>query len=495
MRTSLFCLLIVIGIAHAQLHADVLQCDPSSPHMFKFLGNNIVNLNENQIVTFESFCFKSNKATFAWKTATDAVVTIESHDKRNLFCTDAFVITSMMEVKMETKFWSGKTTYEFKFKTPEDQAYVRGNGIVVVPLCDKLRHIIPDVIDTAAMFADKLGNALPKWLQTSIRKKNYKRLEELTGAKSVTRKVKQQLSADWLDKNVQSGDVYCEYGGDSVAVTIVFGTGGVCNHVGMFLRGEDGVLYAVESNPPSITMYKATDKIKVNSKDDSNFVILMLDDENRAKFDVKKAWATARSYMGVIYGWDNIVFSFWDTPENSFTQLANAEILMTYIAFLEKIPATKDFASQLVNEALNHRLGTTGLSFPQILDTLGQRKMTIGQLGQIPEDPNWTYGADKGKRYICSAFVTRLLIDAGVFGSLDIKPHEMTPNDVYNFKIWRTSKIPAECTLNDPYLPYCQVTGSRALLPFKWWNAIAPYSHMNEHCPSIAPLYERPAGC
>jgi len=27
------------------------------------------------------------------------------------------------------------------------------------------------------------------------------------------------------------------------------------------------------------------------------------------------------------------------------------------------------------------------------------------------------------------------------------------------------------------------------------YNTIEPYAHMNENCPSLPPLYERPAGC
>jgi len=32
-------------------------------------------------------------------------------------------------------------------------------------------------------------------------------------------------------------------------------------------------------------------------------------------------------------------------------------------------------------------------------------------------------------------------------------------------------------------------------MAFPRYGTIAPYSHMNERCPMIAPLYERPDGC
>ena len=365
-----------------------------------------------------------------------------------------------------------------------------------MPLCDHLRNIIPDVLDTVVMFADKFGNLFPKWFLDLNRRKMYTRLEKLTGVQSYKRDVKIPTTLDWIYKNVRSGDVFCEYGGDETAVLIVFGTGGVCNHVGMFLWDDQNNLWMVESNPPVVRKTLAKDRLPpvFTSKGD-NMNILMLSDESRAKFDVQKAWASFNKYDGVIYGWDNIVFSFWDTPESSFTQLANAEILLTVVAFLQKIPPASQFATQIINEGLNHRLGTSGLNFEQLVGVMGDRKIAIHDLGTIPEDPSWTYGPDQGSRYICSALVTRLLLDAGVFGGLTVLPHEHTPNDVYNLGIYKTSGLPVECTINDPRLPYCLISGERALLPFKYYNSIKPYNHMNEQCPSIAPDYFRPANC
>lgn len=145
-------------------------------------------------------------------------------------------------------------------------------------------------------------------------------------------------------------------------------------------------------------------------------------------------------------------------------------------------------------QGLNIRLGTKGLSFGEILEQLAARSMTLGELGRIPEDPSWRYGEDNGHRYMCSALIAQILKESGVI-TKDILPHEFTPNDVYNLNIYKpANQLPAECRLNDPYLPYCQLTGHRALLPFKYYNSITPYDHMNESCPNLAPFI-RPPGC
>ena len=492
-------LLIIIALAFnglnsLKLHPEVESCNPSHPEMFKFLGSNVVNLVEGQTATFETWCFINNKAWMEWVSETEIQVHIESSNKRSLLCRDNILITSLIDSHIVSKLISGTAKHTIKLKHQEDQIYVKGNGITIVPLCDKLKNIVPDVIDTIAMFDDKLLTFLPKWAIREIKLRNYQRLEKLTGAKWVDRKVKGASPLDWILQTVQSGDVYCQYGGDSVGTVILFGTGGVCNHVGMFLW-EGSTLYFVESSGPGVHKIEAHAYYPSLQDPENNISVLQLSDEMRAKFDVNKAWASYNKLEGTLYGFENILFSFWDTAEQSFTQLANTDILMVYVAMMYKIPKARPLVAKIIEEGLNHRLGTSGLNFYQILEELGVRRIDIGNIGTIAENPSWKYGPDQGSRFICSALVTRLLIDAGVLAGYNIYPHEFTPNDVYNLKIWKTAALPAACQHNDPSLPYCQISGVRSLLPFKYFNSISIYDHMNERCPSVAPLYERPANC
>lgn len=490
-------LFVLVGLSIATLPSDLEQCKPGSPAMFKFLGANSVNLAKGNAATFETFCFKKNTATMKWLSATQVEVTIDSHEKRSTFCTDEILITTFFENKLRTQFLPGKHTSVFTLKEAADQEYVNNIGISIIPLCDKIKNLVPDLIATAGLFSADFLNFLPKWAIKKLKDDNFRKLERLTGAKSVERKIKYKITYDWLVKNVKSGDVYCVYSAGGGSTAILWGTGGVCNHVGMFLW-EGSKLWFVETNPPSVRRFDAStyfDQVAKSGED--NFSVLMLRDDLRAKFDVNKAWKTYYSLEGSPYGFDNIVFSFWDTPKDSFTTLASVEVLMVYVAILSKVPKAQPLVTQILEQGLNNRLGTNGLSFAQIIEETGRRGISIAQLGAIPENTNWVYGpaGKKTPRYICSAIVTKLLMDAGVLAGLDISPQEMTPNDVYNMKLWKTTGLPAECVANDPYLPYCQITGHKALLPFRWFNSIQPYNHMNEKCPCIAPFYDRPAGC
>ena len=497
--SAVLCLLLLALCSVAQTAAlprDLEECKPDSPAMFKFMGANAVNLANDKPVIFETFCFQKNTATLKLVSTTEVEITIKSQNKRNALCTDAILITSFMDFQVKSQFFPGEHKTTFKLTNPGEIDYVKSIGITIVPLCDRIKNLVPDMFLSAAVFSDSFLTFLPKWLLKKIKDDSFRKLERLTGTKSVERKIKHKITYDWLTKNVKSGDVYCAYSASGSSTGILFGTGGVCSHVGMFLW-EGAKLWFVETNPPSVHRFDAATYFDSIAKSgEENLSVLMLRDDLRAKFDASKAWKTYYQLEGSPYGFDNIIFSFWDTPKDSFTFLSSVEVLLTYVAIIQNIPKARPLVSQMLEQGLNNRLGTSGLNFAQILEESAKRGISIAELGAKPELSTYQYGTtNRGPRYICSAIVTKLLIDGGVLAGLDINPQELTPNDVYNLKLWKTTGLPQECVANDPYLPYCQISGHRALLPFRWYNSIQPYSRMNERCPAIAPFYNRPAGC
>jgi hypothetical protein len=483
-------------MAYMDFSVDVEQCKPGSPGMFKFMGANAMTLKEGQTISFEGFCFKENTATLKWLDSRTVSVSIDSKNKRTATCTDDLMITALLDHKIRSQLLPGRKDTVIKLTEDADLEYVRHIGISIIPLCDKIRNSIPDLLATMALFSENLSSVLPSWVIQKVKVDQFKKLEQLTGTKSVARTIKHKITYEWLRNNARSGDVYCSYSNRGASTAILFGTGGVCSHVGMFLW-ENDKLWFVETNPPSVRRFDAATYFdQIAGPGVENFSLLQLRDDLRSKFNVGKAWQTFYSLQGKPYGFENIIFSFWDTPNDSFTHLASVDFVMTYIGILQKIPKAKEMVSRLFDDGFNNRLGTSGLNFNQIIEESARRGISIAQLGAMPERPNYQYGkTDRGERYICSALVTKLLKDAGVLSNFDITPQEFTPNDVYNLKIWKTEGLPKECVENDPYLPYCQLTGTRALMPFRWYNSITPYNRMNEKCPSKVPYNERPAGC
>lgn len=84
---------------------------------------------------------------------------------------------------------------------------------------------------------------------------------------------------------------------------------------------------------------------------------------------------------------------------------------------------------------------------------------------------------------------------AGLFAPYDVNGPEFTPKDVYTLNFFdQNFKKPEACQQADPNQPYCQILG-KYRMQFPNWSTITPYEHMNERCPTEAPLYYRPDGC
>jgi len=110
-----------------------------------------------------------------------------------------------------------------------------------------------------------------------------------------------------------------------------------------------------------------------------------------------------------------------------------------------------------------------------------------------PENDAWIYS--DGPSMVCSSYVAAMYKAAGLFGDLEINATEMTPRDVYTLNFFDTApKRPQACIDADPTSNFCQLSG-KYRMTFPGYSTIAPYNHMCEKCPTIAPLYVRPDGC
>ena len=87
--------------------------------------------------------------------------------------------------------------------------------------------------------------------------------------------------------------------------------------------------------------------------------------------------------------------------------------------------------------------------------------------------------------------------EGGIFGDIEIEPHEFTPRDIYQLDIYdKDFKLhgPKECLEADPDLDYCMILGKYDIR-VKGYSSIPLYDHMNERCSTQAPDYFREEGC
>lgn len=89
--------------------------------------------------------------------------------------------------------------------------------------------------------------------------------------------------------------------------------------------------------------------------------------------------------------------------------------------------------------------------------------MTLQQLMAVPEKDGWVYEGIEprdGESYVCSAYVTALLREGGIFDDIEINATEFMPNDLSDLKIYEVDRErPDKCVEADPDLPYCQLLG------------------------------------
>ena len=158
-----------------------------------------------------------------------------------------------------------------------------------------------------------------------------------------------------------------------------------------------------------------------------------------------------------------------------------------------------EFFNIFLREAMNKRLGfmdpnTQLQTFKDILlYSVLKKNMTIQEVVAMPENDDWTYS--DGKQLVCSTIIVAMYKEGGMFGNIRINATEFTPKDLYQLNIYNTTfDRPEECKEADPHVPYCQIMGDyRMDLP--GLSTINPYDHMNEKCPSVPYLYDRPSDC
>ena len=168
-----------------------------------------------------------------------------------------------------------------------------------------------------------------------------------------------------------------------------------------------------------------------------------------------------------------------------------------------------------------------GLDLLGILTETEKRGIAFDQLLTIPEQDEWVYS--DGKSTTCVSFILSMYKEAGIFGPISnyIQVTEFTVSqaasdflmcldqhpitlitfvlcvcrymqirDAYMLKIFEDNqtRLPSWCNNENDRLPFCQILGEyRMELP--GYNTLEPYANMNENCPSLPPIYNRPLKC
>jgi hypothetical protein len=333
-----------------------------------------------------------------------------------------------------------------------------------------------------------IGSHVPEYMVQA----NLKFLAEDAGMPMVKREI-QNIDLD--ESLIHSGDFLSVMRLDGVDEIIMYGTGSHSGHSVVALR-IDGVLHITESQDgwywPKHGIQRNTYKqwIQWARNADFHVSILPLKDEYRNSFDEIKALEWFETVEGLPYGYHNFLFSWIDTPDKNWPPLIPVKLLPIALAIFEKlIPSVAD---KFIGQALNKRMGTWGLTIPEIASFAHKKNMTVQDVMAMPEQDGWVY--NDGLSYVCSCFVMGLYKAAGIV-SVDVQATEFSPKDIYQINYFNTTASrPQACIDADPEHPFCQVTGKYRMY-FPNYSAYEMYDHMNENCETIAPKFERTDGC
>uniref|UniRef100_A0A7S3JJD4 Uncharacterized protein n=1 Tax=Euplotes harpa TaxID=151035 RepID=A0A7S3JJD4_9SPIT len=371
-------------------------------------------------------------------------------------------------------------------------------GLRMYMFCNGVADSFVSVFSTIKLFLGGLG-VNPKWpiigshVPEYMEKANVHFLNESMGWSLEKRDV---VEVDLDESEIHDGDFLAITRLDGLDEIIMWGTGGHIGHSTVALT-LDGELNIVESQD---AWYWPKHKIQRNpykqwvqyaKNCDFHVMVLPLKDEYRQKFNRTAAIEWFESVEGMPYGYHNFLFSWIDTVEDNYPPaLPKDFIAIAFEMFGELMPSVIE---TFFLQAMNHRLGTQGLDFHQVVTEAAKRNTTMLQLMAEPELDGWWYS--DGYSYVCSCFVVGVYKAAGLFGDMEINAVEFTPKDVYQLDIFNaTAELPQKCKDADPGLPYCQILGKyRMTLP--GYSTVSAYPHMNENCASIAPDYVRPDGC
>jgi len=252
-------------------------------------------------------------------------------------------------------------------KTQDAKTDTHFGGIKAFGFCDGVKESIESIWNFAKAFVGGIsdhpyipyiGTHVPHYMEQA----NVDFLAQSMGLELEERETKKvEIDPDLIG----SGDFFSILRLDGLDPIIMYGTGSHVGHSTMALR-FDGELYVVESQDAwywpthGLQRTKWADWIKQAEQASFHVSWLPLSPESKAKFDEKAANDWFFQTEGLPYGYHNFLYGWIDTPSNNWPpMLANefAPILFTIVEkFLPKV--TQNFFS----EALNFRLGTTGLN-------------------------------------------------------------------------------------------------------------------------------------
>ena len=471
--------------------------------------------------TFSSPCFAHVSATVTRSSSTSYTLSITNRDATSRDCSDSYLIATVEGLKLHT--FTCLSPFRFLCNQHEDIVWEADNattaelfdvdskGFRVFRFQDDTVQTLKDLDATLTLFTPLLTAQVSEEAAAA----NIDFLAHYANVTVEPRSV-QHVPVD--AKLIRSGDFFGVLRLDGLDPMLAWAMGSVTGHTVLALwMDTPRQLYIVEStnnnsywpvNGVQRTLY--ADWLQRASNASYNVVWAPLSAEAALAFNETAAAEYFFTQEGYDYGYYNLLWGWQDTVSDNYPCLPPAfELCLTphhvqiLFGFIDRsIPTVGDI---LFIQAWNKRLGTQGLNFAELLQHANQTaKLSAEELPLIVERDDWVYDTQRygqpaqGPAQVCCTFVCNIWKSGGLFGNLSdsIFCAEQTNFDDYSLDLLTTpQQRPSQCVTADPSNVLCQLEGAYSVELGPEYGSRAPYAHMDEKCPSLAPSYSRPSNC
>lgn len=467
---------------------------------------------------WESRCWKSVSAA-AHATSSGVEVSLKVSNPKAVLCNEVFLFTTASGIQLTVAgapFGATKTLAFPSSNLTESEVWdVNHLGVRVFQLRDGPLDTVLDILDTVMMFLSDLTRRVP----ASIASRNVNFLKRYAGVDMAPR---QDPGGFILNETqIHSGDFLGVIRLDGLDPMLAWGMGANTGHTTVALW-EDGELYIAESTVngsywPTNGIQRTKYRTWIEQARAAGYSVVHapLADKYRSMFNETAANAFFHRYAGLNYGYSNMLWGWVDTRSSNFPCLppypsgADAYCLTwpaveSLFPFLAKhIPAVQGIFLESFNQ---HVTGSafTGLSATEIYREAMGKNVSTEDIPRIVEKDFVKYSqvfnngtTTQDISMVCDVFVCYIWKAAGLFAEIgdDFNCVEQTNNDVYDLDILAAPQSrPPACVAADANNTLCQLLGAYEMkLPTL--GTRKPYAHMQESCPTLPPLYNRPDDC
>lgn len=236
---------------------DVEQCtDSTNYHWYKFMGRTIASFTGSgqHITTSSANCFKDTTISATFLSNSEIQIDFYTFKKKSIFCTDTYIITSLLNFELHSPISTGHTRKIYKISQSQNEAQVILNsGLKIMRMCESWVRLLPNLISSASLWLDMfMPKWVPKFLSKAILKnranKNYEFAEKYLGQSFPVRSYKLAgFSPDMLKMYIRSGDVLLTHGGTGFDAIILSSMGGPVSHSAIAMW-EGGELWVIEDD-------------------------------------------------------------------------------------------------------------------------------------------------------------------------------------------------------------------------------------------------------